>query len=90
MDQREDEFAPNADELLENNARFAATYSDRALELYPRRRLVIVACDGIEHLLAVGPQATTVLSSKPAQPAAPAFAAALAEAKAEQKTDEAA
>jgi carbonic anhydrase len=40
----EDGFAPNADELLANNVRFAGAYTDQALELYPRRRLVIVAC----------------------------------------------
>jgi carbonic anhydrase len=44
MDEHEDRFAPNADELLVNNARFADEYTDRGLELYPRRRLVIVAC----------------------------------------------
>jgi carbonic anhydrase len=44
MDERGDGFAPNADELLANNARFAEVYTDQALELYPRRRLVIVAC----------------------------------------------
>ena len=44
MDEREDGFAPNADELVANNARFAGTYADQDLELYPRRRLIIVAC----------------------------------------------
>jgi len=44
VDERADDFAPNTDELLANNARFAGRYSDQALELYPRRRLVIVAC----------------------------------------------
>jgi carbonic anhydrase len=44
MDEHRDGFTPNADELLVNNARFAAAYTDRELELYPRRRLIIVAC----------------------------------------------
>jgi carbonic anhydrase len=44
VDRCEDGFAPNADELVANNARFADTYTDQALELYPRRRLIIVAC----------------------------------------------
>jgi carbonic anhydrase len=44
VDGREDGFAPNADELVANNARFADTYADQSLELYPRRRLIIVAC----------------------------------------------
>jgi carbonic anhydrase len=37
-------FTPNADELVANNAHFALTYADQALQLYPRRRLIIVAC----------------------------------------------
>ena len=44
MDESEEGFAPNADELLTNNARFAGSYSDHALRVYPRRRLIIVAC----------------------------------------------
>ncbi len=40
----EDAFAPQADELLVNNLRFAARFSDHDLALEPHRRLAIVAC----------------------------------------------
>jgi carbonic anhydrase len=39
-----EEFSPNADELLVNNAAFAATFSEDHMPLRPRRRLAIVAC----------------------------------------------
>jgi carbonic anhydrase len=39
-----DDFAPNADELLANNARYAEGFADHDLALRPRRRLAIVAC----------------------------------------------
>jgi carbonic anhydrase len=38
------EFAPNADELLANNAEYAAAFSDDHLAVAPTRRLAIVAC----------------------------------------------
>lgn len=37
-------FTPNTDELIANNARFAATFDEHGLALEPRRRLAIVAC----------------------------------------------
>jgi carbonic anhydrase len=37
-------FAPNADELLTNNARYVESFADHDLALSPRRRLAIVAC----------------------------------------------
>ncbi|MCU1500763.1 MAG: carbonic anhydrase [Ilumatobacteraceae bacterium] len=37
-------FEPNADELLANNERYIATFSDHDLALRPRRRLAVVAC----------------------------------------------
>lgn len=40
----DDPFRPNADELLANNERFAATFADHRLALAPRRRLAIVSC----------------------------------------------
>jgi carbonic anhydrase len=38
------EFTPNADDLLANNARFAATFPNRHLSVRPARRVAIVAC----------------------------------------------
>ena len=38
------EFAPNADELLEHNAEYAAAFTDEHLPVQPRRRLAVVAC----------------------------------------------
>jgi carbonic anhydrase len=40
----DDLFAPNTDELLAHNARYAATFVDHDLALQPRRRLAVVAC----------------------------------------------
>ena len=37
-------FAPNADELLAHNARYAESFVDHDLALRPRRRLAVVAC----------------------------------------------
>ncbi len=37
-------FTPNADQLVENNARFVEHYADQELSLRPRRQLAIVAC----------------------------------------------
>ena len=39
-----DAFTPSADELLANNAAFAADFTDHDLSLRPRRKLAIVAC----------------------------------------------
>jgi len=39
-----DDFTPNADELLTNNARYAETFCDGDLQVRPRRKLAIVAC----------------------------------------------
>ncbi len=39
-----DEFRPNADLLLANNAEYVHVFSDHHLALRPRRRLAIVAC----------------------------------------------
>jgi carbonic anhydrase len=39
-----DDFSPNADELLANNAEYASTFADEHLPVRPRRRLAIVAC----------------------------------------------
>ena len=39
-----DDFRPNADELLANNARYADAFADRGLGVAPRRHLAIVAC----------------------------------------------
>ncbi len=38
------DFTPNADELLDHNARFVTTYADKDLALRPSRHLAIVAC----------------------------------------------
>jgi carbonic anhydrase len=38
------DFSPNADELLRNNAAFAAHHTDRQLVAAPRRRLAVVSC----------------------------------------------
>jgi carbonic anhydrase len=37
-------FAPNAEELLANNARYTEAFADHDLALRPRRQLAIVAC----------------------------------------------
>ncbi len=37
-------FTPNADELLANNARYAAQFADHDLALRPARHLAVVAC----------------------------------------------
>jgi carbonic anhydrase len=37
-------FAPNADELLANNASYVESFDDHDLALRPRRRLAVVAC----------------------------------------------
>ena len=37
-------FTPNVDELVANNARYAASFEHRALSLRPRRRMAVVAC----------------------------------------------
>ncbi|MFZ9541400.1 MAG: beta-class carbonic anhydrase, partial [Ilumatobacteraceae bacterium] len=37
-------FTPNADELVENNRRFAEGFADHGLALSPRRHLAVVAC----------------------------------------------
>lgn len=37
-------FAPNAEELLANNARYTESFADHDLALQPRRQLAIVAC----------------------------------------------
>lgn len=39
-----DDFRPNADELVSNNARFVEGFTDGPLSVRPRRRLAIVAC----------------------------------------------
>jgi len=39
-----DEFVPNTDELLENNAKYAAAFADERLPVAPRRHLAVVAC----------------------------------------------
>lgn len=39
-----DEFRPNAEELLANNARYVESFPYGNLELRPRRKLAIVAC----------------------------------------------
>ena len=39
-----DEFVPNTDELVANNARYVETFADHDLALQPRRRLAVVAC----------------------------------------------
>jgi carbonic anhydrase len=38
------EFIPNTDELVANNARYAASFADHDLALQPRRKLAVVAC----------------------------------------------
>jgi carbonic anhydrase len=40
----DDGFVPGADEFLERNAEYAATFDDVGLAVAPRRRLAIVAC----------------------------------------------
>jgi carbonic anhydrase len=40
----DDDFRPNAEDLLANNARYAEDFADGSLQLRPRRRLAIVAC----------------------------------------------
>jgi carbonic anhydrase len=37
-------FSPSADELLANNAKYAASFDDHDLALRPRRQLAVVAC----------------------------------------------
>ncbi|MSO59755.1 MAG: carbonic anhydrase [Ilumatobacteraceae bacterium] len=37
-------FSPNADQLIQNNAKFVETFADHGLALAPRRKLAIVAC----------------------------------------------
>jgi carbonic anhydrase len=37
-------FTPNTDELVENNRRFAASFSGQGLALRPKRKLAVVAC----------------------------------------------
>jgi carbonic anhydrase len=44
MSNTADEWAPNADELLRNNAAYAAAFDDDHLPVRPRRRLAVVAC----------------------------------------------
>ncbi len=39
-----DGFNPNADELVANNQRYAASFSQRGLEGAPRRHLAVVTC----------------------------------------------
>jgi carbonic anhydrase len=39
-----DDFQPNADELLDHNARYVESFADHGLQLSPRRHLAIVAC----------------------------------------------
>ncbi len=39
-----DNFVPNADELIQNNATFVAMFADQGLALAPRRKLAVVAC----------------------------------------------
>jgi carbonic anhydrase len=39
-----DDFRPSTDELLANNDRYAAQFSDHDLALRPRRHLAVVAC----------------------------------------------
>jgi carbonic anhydrase len=39
-----EEFAPNADELLANNAAFASGFNVEHLPIRPKRRLAVVAC----------------------------------------------
>jgi len=43
-EQSRDDFRPNADDLLSNNARYAEDFADGDLQLRPRRMLAIVAC----------------------------------------------
>jgi carbonic anhydrase len=38
------DFAPNVDELVANNARYQAEFTDGPMDVRPRRRLAIVAC----------------------------------------------
>jgi carbonic anhydrase len=38
------EFTPSADELVANNAVYAASFADEHLPVQPRRRLAVVAC----------------------------------------------
>jgi carbonic anhydrase len=40
----DDTFNPNADELVANNAAYAATFSDAGLQVRPKRQLAVVAC----------------------------------------------
>lgn len=39
-----DDFKPNADELLGHNSRYVQSFADHGLQLSPRRHLAIVAC----------------------------------------------
>ncbi len=39
-----DDFRPNADELIANNAAYAERFADQKLQVEPRRQLAIVAC----------------------------------------------
>ena len=38
------EWVPNADELLRNNATYAADFADEHLPVQPQRKLAVVAC----------------------------------------------
>lgn len=40
----DDDFQPNADELVAHNAEYVAQFADHDLSLHPRRHLAIVAC----------------------------------------------
>jgi carbonic anhydrase len=44
MSNRGDDWTPNADELLRNNAAYAANFDDDHLPVRPQRRLAVVAC----------------------------------------------
>jgi carbonic anhydrase len=40
----DDEFRPNADELIAHNAKYVEQFADQGLQVEPRRQLAIVAC----------------------------------------------
>jgi len=44
METSADDFHPNADEILVNNASYVETFCDGDLRVMPRRKLAIVAC----------------------------------------------
>lgn len=44
MSDGDEKFAPNTDELLAHNARYAENFVDHHLALQPRRHLAVVAC----------------------------------------------